>query len=157
MWIRQDISMPNSDSSYMSLYTDSWVPGTNSPTWGFTLTGSGRLALSTYRSGSWYGQYSTGSYSFGSTTWRQVAVTWSGTSVKYYIDGLIDSTINYGVPLTTTNTPLGQATIAKIQWWNNPFSGSIAGVRAYNSQISDAEIAALCQEMAPRFSGFSCR
>jgi hypothetical protein len=156
MWVRQDIPMSNNMSSYMSLYMDSDINSSNAPTWGLSLFGTGVVGFATYSGGSWYSAYSN-AYSFGTTTWRQIVFSWSANTVKIYIDGLIDNTVNLGVPVTTTSSPIGNATIGKTQWWNNPFSGSMARIRAYNQQITNDEVAALCQEMAPRFSGFSCR
>ena len=154
-WIRMDVAMPNSSSAYMSLFLESQPSANFAPTWGVSIRGDGVVTLSSYRSG-WYGAYSN-SYGFGTSSFHQITLTWSGTVVKFYFDGLLDKSVNMGVPIPTTITPLGPATIGKTQWQNNPFSGSVVRVRGYNSQISDTDVANLCQEMAPRFSGFTCR
>ncbi|HBC77522.1 MAG TPA: hypothetical protein DCZ51_02765 [Bacteroidales bacterium] len=80
---------------------------------------------------------STATVSAGS--WSHVAITSNGSSLKLYVNGILDKTIPAGTAITNYSTPefiLGQAT----QTISN-FSGQISNVKFYNYALTDNEIA----------------
>jgi hypothetical protein len=76
--------------------------------------------------------------------WRHVAVTFSSTSVRIYINGALDSSksgdYSVGSNLTTTNTIGGWIAQPNPPHW---FNGMIDDVRIYNRALTDAEILGL--------------
>jgi hypothetical protein len=73
-----------------------------------------------------------------------VAVTWSGTNCKFYINGVLDSTTsgNYSIS-TDSGAPDYGPTIGVWPASNynlHQFSGVIYAVKMYNAQLSDAEV-----------------
>jgi hypothetical protein len=80
---------------------------------------------------------STASISAGA--WSHVAITGNGSSLKLYINGILDKTITTGTAITNYSTPefiLGQATQT-----SSNFSGQISNVKFYDHALSDTEIA----------------
>ena len=72
-------------------------------------------------------------------TWSHVAITGNGSSLKLYVNGILDKTIPAGTAITNYSTPeliLGQAT----ETISN-FSGQISNLKLYDYALSDNEIA----------------
>jgi hypothetical protein len=75
--------------------------------------------------------------------WHHFAMTWSGTTgnwtLKFYIDGLWDST--HSVSANQTTGPYGNLAIGRAGDFNgNYVDGRLADVRLYNRPLSAAEI-----------------
>jgi len=68
--------------------------------------------------------------------WHHVAATYSGGSVRLYVDGKLDAT---GTMATTLNLTSGAATIGK-SVFGQFFNGEIADVRIWTDVRTDAEI-----------------
>ncbi len=82
-----------------------------------------------------------------SGTWSHIVLTGDGSTMKLYINGLLDRTLSTGHAITNYSTPefvLGQATET-----DNYFAGQIHDVRLYGRALSESEIANL--------SGFTYR
>lgn len=72
-------------------------------------------------------------------TWHHLAVTFSGSQVKIYWDGVSTSlTASGSVPSDSGSTYLGNSTVG-----NQPFSGSLDQLKIFNFALSDAQIADL--------------
>ena len=100
------------------------------------LTGDGHISARIY-DGSSKSTTSTATISAGA--WSHVAITGNGSSLKLYVNGILDKTIPAGTANTNYSTPefiLGQAT----QTISN-FSGQISSVKFFDHALSDSEIA----------------
>ncbi len=72
-------------------------------------------------------------------TWSHVALTGDGSSLKLYINGILENTVSAGTCITNYATPefvLGQATVT-----GSNFMGQINDVRLYDRVLSASEIA----------------
>jgi hypothetical protein len=75
-----------------------------------------------------------------------IAVTWSGTNCKFYINGALDSTTagNYSIPADAGGlVPDYGPTIGVWPASNfnlHQFSGFIYAIKMYNAQLSDAQV-----------------
>jgi hypothetical protein len=77
-----------------------------------------------------------------SGTWRNVAVTLTGTSGRIYVDGFLDKTGTLGVPTSFS----GDQTIGASYTPFYFFNGAIDDVQVFNRALSSAEIAQLVPE-----------
>ena len=74
-------------------------------------------------------------------TWTHVAITGNGNSLKLYINGITEGTVQSGTAISNYSNPefiLGQATET-----SNYFEGQISNVNFYNYALTDNEIATL--------------
>jgi hypothetical protein len=73
------------------------------------------------------------------TTWSHLAMTWSGSTLRLYVNGSQVATRSTGTTMTATTGPfrIGGTSVATA--W---FRGLIDEVRYYNRALSAAEIAA---------------
>jgi hypothetical protein len=106
------------------------------------------------QNGAWYttvkdttGSYITvSSYSnpVNVTQWHNGAVTYDGTTLKLYLDGVLRDTA-----AAVLNTPaITTAAIARVQYYDSLY-GSISSVALYNRALSAAEVAANYNALAP--------
>jgi hypothetical protein len=74
-------------------------------------------------------------------TWTHIAVTYDGTTRRYYVNGVLDleSTLNNG-PLTTSTAALGIGYDPSTSFAQNYFSGRLDEVRIWNVVRSQEEI-----------------
>lgn len=71
-------------------------------------------------------------------TWRQVAITWNGTSGNVYLNGAVGSALNVGTAGYQTNTwTIGSAGNGSPVM---AFEGEIGPIRVYNRALSAGEI-----------------
>jgi len=78
------------------------------------------------------------SFSFSGTGWHLATWTWTGTTYKIYVDGVIENTaIN---SLATS----GIVHIAEYPGGSNYFNCSIDDVHIYNRALSAADVSQLC-------------
>ncbi len=83
------------------------------------------------------------SSSVASQAWQHVAVTWDGSNVRYFLDGQLDRTVAYSLPLmvNTTNVLLiGKDVTAGVDEYH--FKGEMDEIRLWNVARSQAEIQA---------------
>jgi hypothetical protein len=100
------------------------------------MTSGGQITARIY-DGSSKTVTSTASISAGA--WSHVAITGNGSSLKLYVNGILDKTVATGTAITNYSTPeyiLGQATGT-----SSNFSGQISNVKFYSYALSDTEIA----------------
>ena len=121
---------------------------------------SGQPAVGTAGKLYWHGNNgvtpaaSTGTITDG--TVYQVAVTFSSTNCKFYINGALDSTTsgNYSVPTSGGNaadygTCIGVWPASGSN--EHQFAGSIYNVKVYNTQLSDSQVLQNYQAVKGRF------
>jgi len=147
------VVIPHSESLNLQKFTiQAWVKPTSFKTdWSTVVLKeqNNNLAYSLYTNGS--RPYShifsnggereiTSSRSLPTNTWSNIAVTYSGSQLKLYINGKLVSTTNYTGSIATSNLPLS---IGGNQVWSNEtFPGLIDEVRIYNRPLSVEEIVA---------------
>jgi len=123
--------------------TDSYV--TNDIQWSVTPDGKLRLYLDAP-----YGQTQQPFYSntsIGAGTWHQVAVTWDGTTCRFYLDGNADgasSCDGLGVPDSNL-----QPYIGKVKNDTKFMLGVVDDIRIYNRSLTEAEIRSLYDAEKP--------
>lgn len=121
------IKTTQSSNGYIVAVGDSSNNGASSL---FFVTG-GKVALHNPAS-----QGPSSSTSVNDGQWHHVAATYSGGSVRLFVDGKLDAT---GTMATTLNLTSGAATIGK-SVFGQFFNGEIADVRIWNDLRSDTEI-----------------
>jgi hypothetical protein len=97
----------------------------------------------------WHGQNSVvqalSTATLTDNTVYHIAVTWSGSNCKFYINGTLDSTTsgNYSIPADSGGAPTYGPTIGVWPASNfniHQFSGVIYAVKMYNAQLSDTQV-----------------
>jgi len=78
--------------------------------------------------------------------WSHVAVTWSGTAVKFYINGTLDVTRSGTAP---TSSPGTTATLGDLSGGGRAYDGRIDDVRVYSRALSADDIHALYVQGGP--------
>lgn len=130
MRIRPDV-IREMDISAMSEYPLSTKNDRN-----LYLTNDGHITARLFAGSS---KIATSTASVSAGAWSHVAITGTGSSLKLYVNGILDKTIPAGTAITNYSTPeliLGQAT----ETISN-FSGQISTVKLYDYALSDTEIA----------------
>ena len=75
--------------------------------------------------------------------WVHVAVTYDGSNVKFYYNGILDGSIPASGALTIDSGDLG---IGRCSLWHNQgFDGMIDDIRIYNTALTPQEIAAIAK------------
>jgi hypothetical protein len=103
---------------------------------------SNELEFFIYDGGTWYpAKYSVNS-SFNNV-WHHLAGTYNGSQVKFYIDGVLKTTVNHAgsIASSTYNVELGRCAEDTARLYN----GVLDSVRIYNRALSAAEITTLYQ------------
>jgi hypothetical protein len=80
-------------------------------------------------------------------TWSHIAISGDGSSLKIYINGILENSVSTGTAITNYITPefiLGQA-----QETSSFFDGQIADVKLYDYELSSNEIAILNSTSSP--------
>ncbi|MDQ6993128.1 MAG: DUF5011 domain-containing protein [Mariprofundus sp.] len=117
------------------------APGSAFENYSLILQGAGPTAkLWFYTGGTVANAFSTASLS-NDGLWHHVAVSYDGTSARFYIDGALDSTVAAAgalAPITTANINVGGSGNTV-----DYFNGDIDEVRIYNRMLNMAEITAL--------------
>lgn len=83
---------------------------------------------------------STTSYPIDGNTWMHVAATYDGTTLKLYINGVLDASMNAAVTIANNAIPLS---LGSDDQNVAPFQGGLDDVRIYNRALSAAEIQTL--------------
>jgi hypothetical protein len=93
--------------------------------------------------------YPTTGTSIINNSWRNVVVTFDGTSLKIYIDGVLDNSANKSFNTTGTNNFIGKSNQVGGEFW---VSGKIDDVGIWNRALSPLEISNMyisCTTPAP--------
>ncbi|MDP4222303.1 MAG: LamG-like jellyroll fold domain-containing protein [Bacteroidota bacterium] len=119
----------------MDIASMSEYPGSSKNDRNMFMTSDGRITARIYDGNS---RMVTSSSSVSAAAWSTVTMTDNGSTLKLYINGVLDKTISTGTAITNYSTPefiLGQA----IQT-GTYFEGQINDVRLYNRVLTDDEI-----------------
>lgn len=81
-------------------------------------------------------------------TWYNMTVTYDGATIRFYVNGTLNSYTNYGASFV--HQPLGSYIGRR---WDNleTIDGKIPVVHIYNRKLSDSEIAALYNALSSRY------
>lgn len=71
------------------------------------------------------------------TTWMHIAFTWDGSTIRLYVNGVLDASTSYSSTLNTNNEPLY---IGGNPSRDNGFEGTIDDSRMYNRELTAAEV-----------------
>jgi len=84
------------------------------------------------------GEFVSGSIPILANVDTHVAVTHDGSTVRLYVDGVLDGTINYGLPPQNN----AQLEVGRYTWggYSRYFNGVIDDVRVYSVALSDSEV-----------------
>jgi hypothetical protein len=85
-----------------------------------------------------------GNTSVTTDTWRHVAVTLSGTSARFYVDGALDNSGTVGVPTTSSLDQTIGSSQLPFYFWN----GALDEVRVFNRALSAPDIQELPEPSA---------
>lgn len=83
---------------------------------------------------------STSKYPTNGSTWLHVAATYDGSTIKLYINGVLQASKNAAFQIASNNLPLA---IGAQDDGYRGFAGAIDGVKLFNRALSAAEIVAL--------------
>jgi hypothetical protein len=96
--------------------------------------------LNTGSNGTRYRLRSNSAYPTDGETWMHVAATFDGSTMRLYIDGLLDSSVSFEDFLVGSNSsPLGIGTLNG----NRRFNGVLDDVRLYGRSLTESEIGIL--------------
>lgn len=115
---------------------EGWEGGANQ---GFSLRTSGsKIEIALGANTSWPSLKSTTDISLN--TWMHVAVTYSGTDLKLYVNGVEDATAAVTTPMVASNQSLciGEGSM----WKDRRFTGKMSDLRLWNVVKTQTEIAA---------------
>ncbi len=110
--------------------------------WLLTVNG-GRLNADIYASGGWQGGDFATTLAVG--VWNHVAMVYDGTSLRGYVNGVLDGVMNISGPVRATDYALRIGAYAPVSGTadKNFFSGSIDEVAVYSRALTQAEIQAI--------------
>ena len=115
----------------------------------FLEGGTGQIVFGgTYVAGAWGDQaISTGGVPMGTGAWSHVAMTHDGTYVRFYIDGVLDSTANSpgSLQTDTNNVVMGWET----SWNSQRLDGGLDDVAIWNHTLSDAAVRSVFDNGVP--------
>jgi hypothetical protein len=85
--------------------------------------------------------------------WHHVCGTYDGTTVRLYVDGVLDGIAGYtgSISFNTTAVAIGE----NLERPGRPWNGLIDDVRVYNHALSPAEVAALANSAVPTEPGMA--
>ncbi len=91
---------------------------------------------------------STTSYPLNGTAWMHIAATYDGTTIKLYINGVLEtsSSVAFTIGTNTTNLGIGAEPASTVI---NLFQGTIDDARVYNRALSFEEVQVLAGVVAP--------
>jgi YVTN family beta-propeller protein len=81
----------------------------------------------------------TGTAPAATNTWTHLAASYDGTTMKFYVNGVVVRSVLRAGAIDTTNGPLNIG--GNYVWGGEHFAGLIDDVRIYSRALSDAEIA----------------
>ena len=157
VWVKRDQNVSSYNMvwgfwlPYLSMYNNSKFLFSYSRNEGFGTSQSTHYSNQSIVDGRWYNVTCTVDYQIGVTTVS-----------KMYIDGVLDSTVNWPSASTTVINPVGPVFESGTQhnlilgaWHSSnpttPMRGSISNFRIYERALTDAEIMQNYAAMAPRF------
>lgn len=91
-------------------------------------------------SGNTYRLDSSTSYPTDGNTWMHVAATYDGTTIKLYINGVLDASVNKTLTIATNSIPLS---LGSDDDYSAPMKGSLDDVRIYGRALTATEIQSL--------------
>ena len=87
---------------------------------------------------------------FSYNKWYNISLTWDGTTLKLYVDGIFIQNMNVGtVSNQNYNMHIGGADPSGT---TNPFLGNIGPILLYNKALSISELSQNCSAMSSRFN-----
>ena len=113
-------------------------PGNATSDRNFYLNSDGRVSARIYDGSS---RVVTSTTSLTAGNWTHIVMTGNGSSLRIYVNGLLENTLTTGSAITSYATPefvMGQTGVT-----SSFFSGQIDDVQLYNRTLTDSEIAAL--------------
>jgi hypothetical protein len=78
-----------------------------------------------------------GTAALAAGTWAHLAVTYNGSALRLYVNGVLVRTTNLTGAIRTSNDPLR---IGGNSVWGEWFSGLVDAVRVYNRALTQAEV-----------------
>lgn len=108
---------------------------------GYRLTVWNSELLFTVDNGSYYNLYSTSTVN--DNKWHNGVATWDGTTMKIYVDGVLEASMAGANPTSGGN---GISNIGYNIQAGSYFNGSISSVRVYSRALSQAEVTALYKQ-----------
>ena len=107
-----------------------------------SLSSSGKIFVrfNQAASGNTYRLDSSTSYPTDGNTWMHVAATYDGATIKLYVNGVLDASMNTAVTIATNTIPLS---LGSDDQNSAPFQGGLDDVRIYGRALSAAEIQSL--------------
>jgi len=121
-------------ATYSTILAQQYVPSASVR---FALYGLGTGIVAGFFDGSWHTLNEVGSFPFG--VWTLITTTYDGSTIKLYINGILNNSSSLNQPLPTAGTTYGWNIGKK---WDSPnyFSGYISEVRIYNEALTAANI-----------------
>jgi VCBS repeat-containing protein len=110
--------------------------------YGLSLSNAGKvfIRLNQATSGETYRINSITNYPLNNTAWMHVAATYDGTTIKLYINGVLENSIAGPAAIATNSLPL---TLGAKSDGSRFYNGMLDEARVYATALSAAEIAAL--------------
>jgi len=125
---------------------DNGLSGNYCPSYDLSILASGVLSTFVYSGGS--GQHCTPGFNVNSTgtvplnSWTHIVTTYDGSNVKFYINGVLDSTVSAGGSFDPY-TPIHNLWIGGEDGYTRRFHGNIDEVRIYSRALSAGEVMSL--------------
>src|SRR5215216_2276467 len=137
-WIRPAITV----NTTQDLISKQRVTGTLVDGYGLSLSNAGKvfIRLNQATSGETYRINSTTNYPLNNTAWMHVAATYDGTTIRLYINGVLENSIPGPAAIATNSLPL---TLGAQSDGSRFYNGLLDDARVYATALSAAEIAAL--------------
>jgi RHS repeat-associated protein len=135
-WINPDAF--NSSSDAYLFYKDKVL------LWGFRAATSRQLTVNigTGSGGNPWKEDTTSSAQLSSNTWTHIAVTYTNSTVKFYMNGFLSDTLTQSYSMGTGSKAFSISTSAQ------SFAGKLDDARYYKRALSDSEIAQIYGEQA---------
>lgn len=84
-------------------------------------------------------------------TWRYVTMSWNGTTLKTYFNGVINTSVTQNVIPVNNNTTSTKLGVSNELGGSRYLNGKISQLKIYNVQLSDAAVLADFNEFKSRY------
>ena len=130
-WVRAESNSVN--QMVFSTGAGFWLRATSGGGWDFAFNGTTAAAAGSYAAG----------------TWQHVALTWNGTTVALYVDGVGVRTQSNGALVSSIATfDIGRYRVTPNQWWTGQIDNFVVLGRA----LPEAEVRVVYESDAPVFA-----